>query len=134
MRWGGIGGVVGFLSCLLGSLVGVVVAGFVGWRCGRQAAGSEDGGTAGTGALAGLVGGAIAMPVFVVGASAGAVVGGRAVEMNQLAKMLSEMLGTAISAEQAWEFFLIAVVFGAALQAAVLVSTAVAAGAWAKRS
>ncbi|MDQ4127117.1 MAG: hypothetical protein M3151_04060, partial [Actinomycetota bacterium] len=36
--WGGIGGVVGFLISLLGSLPGILVAGFVGYSCGRRAA------------------------------------------------------------------------------------------------
>lgn len=131
MRWGGIGGVVGFLTSLLGSLVGILVAGFVGFYCGRRAAGED--GSSGEGALAGLVSGVIAAPVFVVGASAGALVAGRSLEMAGVAATLSEMLGTSISAEQAWQLFLLAVVFAAAIQAAVLILASVAAGAWTRR-
>ncbi len=134
LRWGGIGGVVGFFGSLLGSLVGIVIAGFVGVSCGRRAAGAGEGGSAGAGALAGLISGVVAMPVFVVGASAGALVAGKSVEMSQIASMLSDMLGTSVSAEEAWQFFLLAVVFGAVLQAAVLILASVVAGAWSTRS
>lgn len=133
MTWGGVGGVVGFASCLLGSVVGILVAGFVGWACGKRAAKAGAGETSGAGALAGLIGGTIAAPVFVVGASAGAIVAGRAVEMRQMSAMLSDMLATSISPEEAWRLFLLAVVVAAVLQVAVLVSTSVAAGAWASR-
>lgn len=134
MRWGIIGGVVGFFLSLLGSLVGIVVAAFVGVACGRRSAATAEGGSAGAGALAGLVGGAVAAPVFVVGASAGAVVAGRSVEMARVSAMLSEMLGTAISAEEAWRLFVLAVVFAAVLQVAVLILASVAAGAWTRRT
>lgn len=134
LRWGVVGGVVGFFASLLGSLVGIVIAGFVGVSCGRRAAEADEGGSASAGALAGLKGGAVAMPVFVVGASAGALVAGRSVEMSQIASMLSEMLGTSISAGEAWRFFILAVVFGAVLQAAVLILASVAAGAWVTRN
>lgn len=133
MRWGVIGGVIGFFFSLLGSLVGIVVAAFVGAACGRRSAAATGGGTAGAGALAGLVGGAVAAPVFVVGASAGAVVAGRSVEMASVAGMLSEMLDTTISAEEAWRLFVLAVVFAAVLQVAVLILASVAAGAWVTR-
>lgn len=134
MRWGVIGGVVGFFLSLLGSLVGIVAAAFVGVACGRRSAAAVEGGSAGAGALAGLVGGAVAAPVFVVGASAGAVVAGRSVEMARIAGMLSEMLGTSVSAEEAWRLFVLAVVFAAVLQVAVLILASVAAGAWARRA
>lgn len=139
MRWGVIGGVIGFFMSLLGSLVGIVVAAFVGVACGRRAAAEageagNEAGSAGAGALAGLVGGAVAAPVFVVGASAGAVVAGRSVEMASVAGMLSDMLGTAVSAEEAWRLFVLAVVFAAVLQVGVLILASVIAGAWTRRS
>ncbi|HEX2728962.1 MAG TPA: hypothetical protein VHM16_04355 [Rubrobacteraceae bacterium] len=132
MRWGVIGGIVGFVASLLGSLVGILVAVFVGVSCGRRAA-ADGGESAGAGALAGLVSGAVAAPVYVVGASAGALVAARTVEMKQVAFMLSNMLDTSISADEAWRFFLVAVVFAAALQAGVFVVSSVAAGAWVRR-
>jgi hypothetical protein len=129
MIWGGIGGVVGFLVSLLGSLVGILAAGFVGFSCGRRAA--EAGRR--TGALSGLVGGAVAAPAYVLGSAAGALVAVRGIGATRLAATLSEMLGTRVTPDEAWLFFLLSLVLAAFLQAAILILASTAAGAWAKR-
>jgi hypothetical protein len=54
--------------------------------------------------------------------------------MAQVAAMLSDMLGTAISAEEAWRLFVLAVILAAVFQAALFVLASVAAGAWTRRS
>jgi hypothetical protein len=131
MVWGGVGGIVGFLTSLLGSLVGIVVAGFVGFSCGRRAAEADAGSR--SGALSGLVGGAVAAPGFVIGASAGALVAARGIGTARIATTLSEMLGTQISPEEAWRFFLLSLVLAAVFQAVVLVLASTAAGALASR-
>lgn len=131
MTWGGIGGVVGFLASLLGSLAGMVVAGFVGASCGRRAAEAEAGRRAG--ALSGLVGGSVAAPVFVLGASAGALVSARALGTREIAATLSDLLGTQISSDEAWVLFLLSLVFAAIFQAVILILASTAAGAWATR-
>ena len=131
MVWGGVGAVVGFLTSLLGSLVGILVAGFVGFSCGRRAAEADAGRRAG--ALSGLVGGAVAAPAFVIGASAGALMSARAIGSPRIAATLSEMLGTQVSSEEAWRFFLLSLVLAGIFQAVVLVLAATAAGAWALR-
>ncbi len=131
MVWGGIGGAVGFLASLLGSLAGILVAGFVGVACGRRAAEAEAGRR--TGALSGLLGGAVAAPVYVLGASAGAVVAARGIGSARLAAMLSEMIGTPFSSEEAWQLFLLSLILAAVFQIVVLVLASTAAGAWATR-
>jgi hypothetical protein len=131
MVWGGIGGLVGFLASLLGSLSGVVVALFVGLSCGKRAAVAEAGRR--SGGLSGLIGGVVAAPVYVVAAAAGALVAARWIGTQRLASMLSEMLETEISAQEAWWFFLASLVVAAIFQVAVLVGASVAAGAWAER-
>jgi hypothetical protein len=131
MVWGGIGGIVGFLASLLGSLVGIVVAGFVGFSCGRRAAEADAGRRAG--ALSGLVGGAVAAPVFVIGASAGALVAARRIGSAQIAATLSDVVGTRITPEEAWQLFLLSIVLAAVFQAVILVLASTAAGAWATR-
>jgi len=128
MIWGGIGGVVGFLVSLLGSLVGIVVAPFVGISCGRRAA--ADGRA---GALSGLVGGAVAAPAYVLGSALGALLAARGIGAPRLAATLSEWLGTQVSADEAWIFFLVSLLLSAILEAAILVSASTAAGAWTKR-
>jgi hypothetical protein len=131
MTWGGIGAVVGFLTSLLGSLVGILVAGFVGASCGRRAAEAEVGRR--PGALSGLVGGVVAAPAFVIGASAGALVAAREIGSPRIAEVLSEVLGTQVSSDEAWQVFLLSVVVAAVFQGVVLILTSVAAGAWATR-
>jgi hypothetical protein len=131
MVWGGVGGVVGFLASLLGSLVGIVVAGFVGYFCGRRAAAADA--QRRSGALSGLVGGAVAAPAFVIGASAGALVAAWRIGSSRIAATLSEMLGMQISPEEAWRFFLLSLILSAIFQAVVLVLASTAAGAWALR-
>ncbi len=131
MVWGGIGGVVGFLAALLGSLAGILVAGFLGYSCGRRAAEVDAGRRAG--ALSGLVGGAVAAPAFVIGASAGALVAARRIGSSRIATALSDMLGMRVSPEEAWRFFLLSLALAAVFQAVVLVLASTAAGAWALR-
>jgi hypothetical protein len=131
MVWGGIGGVVGFLASLLGSLAGIVVAGFVGYSCGRRAAEADARRRAG--ALSGLLGGAVAAPGFVIGTSAGALVAARRIGSSRIATALSDMLGMRVSPEEAWRFFLLSLVLAALFQAVILVLASAAAGAWALR-
>ena len=131
MVWGGIGGVVGFLASLLGSLAGILVAGFVGYACGRRAA--EACAPRRAGALSGLLGGAVAAPAFVIGASAGALVAARRIGSSRIAAALSDMLGMRISPEEAWRFFLLSLALAAIFQAVVLVLASTAAGGWALR-
>lgn len=130
MTWGGIGGLVGFLASLLGSLAGLVAGGLIGYSCGKRAAMSEDDRP---GALSGLIGGAVAVPVYVIGASAGALVAARGIGSSRLAGTLSEVMGMEISSEEAWTLFLLGTVLAAVLQAAIFVLAATAAGALAKR-
>lgn len=130
MTWGGIGGLVGFLASLFGSLAGLVAGGLIGYSCGKRAAMSE---ADRPGALSGLIGGAVAVPVYVIGASAGALVAARGIGSSRLAGTLSEMTGMEISSEEAWTLFLVSIVLAAVLQAAIFVLTATAAGALAKR-
>ncbi len=131
MVWGGIGGVLGFLVSLLGSVAGIIFAGFVGFSCGRRAAAAEEGRR--SGALAGLVGGAVAAPVFVLGATLGSAVAVQSMGTGEIATILSEMLGQEISADQAWQFFLLSLIVAAFIQAGLLVLASTAAGAWATR-
>jgi hypothetical protein len=131
MVWGGIGGIVGFLVSLLGSLAGIVVAGFVGFSCGRRAAEADAGRRAG--ALSGLVGGAVAAPVFVIGASAGALVAAQRIGSGRIAATLSDVVGTRVTPEEAWRFFLLSLVLAAIFQAVVLILASTAAGAWTTR-
>ena len=131
MVWGGVGAVVAFLTSLLGSLVGILVAGFVGLSCGRRAAEADAGRR--DGALSGLVSGAVAAPAFVIGASIGALLAARGIGSARIATTLSDMLGTQVSPEEAWRFFLLSLVLAAVFQAVVLVLASTAAGAWASR-
>jgi hypothetical protein len=131
MVWGGIGGVVGFLVSLLGSLAGILVAGFVGFSCGRRAA--EADAQRRSGALSGLVGGAVAAPAFVIGASAGALVAARRIGSSRMAATLSDILGMQISPDEAWRFFLLSLLLAAVFQAVILILASTAAGAWARR-
>ncbi len=129
MIWGGIGGVVGFLVSLLGSLVGILVAGFVGFSCGRRAA--ESGRR--TGALSGLIGGAVAAPAYVLGSALGSFVAVRGIGASRISATLSDMLGTQVTPDEAWLFFLLSLALAAFLQATVLILASTAAGAWTKR-
>jgi len=129
MIWGGIGGVVGLLVSLLGSLVGTLVAGFIGFSCGKRAAvaGSR------AGALSGLVGGAVAAPMYVLGSTLGALLAARQIGATGIATTLSDVLGTRVSADEAWIYFLFSLILSAILEASVLILVSSAAGAWAKR-
>ena len=129
MVWGGIGGVVGLVVSLLGSLVGIVVAVFIGVACGRRAAAAEQR----AGAISGLVGGAVAAPVYALGSTIGALFAAREIGAVRLAATLSELLGSKVSADEAWTFFLVSLVLSAVIEITLLVLAATAAGAWAKR-
>ena len=129
MVWGGIGGVVGLVVSLLGSLVGILVAVFIGISCGRRAAAAEQW----AGALSGLVGGAIAAPVYALGSTIGALFATREIGAARLAATLSELLGSQVSADEAWTFFLVSLVLSAIIEVTLLVAAATAAGAWTKR-
>ncbi|MDP8940340.1 MAG: hypothetical protein M3N10_08630 [Actinomycetota bacterium] len=132
MVWGGIGGVVGFLTALIGGAVaGVLISGFIGFSCGRRAAAAEAGRK--SGALSGLIGGSLATPIFVLGASAGSVISARRVSTAEMADMISEMAGMEVTPEGAWQLFLLSLVFAAFIQALVLILVSTAAGAWAMR-
>ena len=116
---------------MLGSITGIIFAGFVGFSCGRRAAVAEDG--CRSGALAGLIGGAVAAPMFVVGATLGSAVAVQSMGTAEIATILSDMLGQEISADQAWQFFLLSLVVAAFIQAGLLILVSAAAGAWAMR-
>lgn len=131
MVWGGVGGVLGFLVSLLGSIAGIIFAGFVGFSCGRRAAVAEKGRR--SGALSGLVGGLVAAPMFVLGATLGSAVAVQRMGTAEIATILSDMLGREISADQAWQFFLLSLLVAAVVQAGLLVLASAAAGAWATR-
>ena len=115
MRWGGIGGVIGFAASLLGPLVGIVAAGFVGAACGRRSARVSGGGPL-DGALAGLLGGVVAATVFAVGAATGAVLAIRRIGAESAAATLGEIIGTSFSPEQSWQLYLLGIPLSAALQ------------------
>jgi hypothetical protein len=129
MIWGGIGGVLGFLVSLPGSLVGIVFAGFFGFACGRRAA------VAGrrAGALSGLIGGAVAAPGYMLGSAIGALLTARLIGAVEIATTLSDVLGTQVSADEAWIYFLLSLVLSAILEVLILVSVSSAAGAWTNR-
>ncbi len=124
---------VGFLASLFGPLGGIVAAGFLGAACGRRAARASGEEAPPGGALAGLLGGAVAAPVFAVGAAAGAVLAIRRVGAESTAVALGEVLGTALSPEEAWRLYLLGLAFAAAIQVSLVVLAAVAAGALALR-
>lgn len=129
VRWGVIGGVVGFAVSLLGSLAGMVAAGFVGVWCGRSSAGASGV----SGVFAGFVGGVVAAPVFAVGATAGALVTARGFGAEEIAAMLSDVVGTKVSPEQAWQLFLISTLVAAIFQLGILIAASAVAGALAAR-
>lgn len=130
MTWGVIGGVAGFLASLLGPPVGLVVGGIVGYLCGKRAAAADPDRQ---GALSGLISGSIAMPVFVVGSCAGALVNARMAGFSSLTASLRNVAGMEISSEQAWRLYLVTILLTAVFQAATFVGAATAAGALAKR-
>ena len=130
MVWGCIGGIAGFFASLLGSLAGLLTGLFVGYACGKRAAGSSP---ERPGALSGLVGGAVAAPVYAVGAAAGALVAAHGIGSPRIAATLSEVMGTTVSPDEAWTLFLLSIVLAAVLQTAALVGAATLAGALAKR-
>lgn len=133
MIWGGIGGVIGFLVSLFGSLAGMIAAIFVGISCGRRAADAEEGKR--PGAISGLVGGAFAAPVYVLGAASGAVIAAQQIGGEQMAQTLSEIefLDIQLTAEEAWNLYLASLVFSGIIQASIVVGMAALAGFLAAR-
>jgi len=129
MVWGGIGGLVGLLVSLLGSLIGIVVAVLIGVSCGRRAAAAEQR----AGAISGLVAGGIAAPVYALGSTIGALFAAREIGASRLAATLSELLGSKISPDEAWAFFLASLVLSALIEITLVVAASTAAGAWSKR-
>jgi hypothetical protein len=129
MVWGGIGGVVGLLVSLLGSLVGILVAVFIGFSCGRRAAAAEQR----AGVISGLVAGAIAAPVYALGSTIGALFAAREIGATRLAATLSELLGSTISPNEAWAFFLASLALSAMIEITLLVAASAGTGAWSKR-
>jgi hypothetical protein len=126
MVWGGIGGAVGLLVSLLGSLIGIV---FIGISCGKRAAAAGPW----AGAVSGLVAGAIVAPVYALGSTIGALFAAQEIGAARLAQTLSELLGSNVSADEAWVFMLISLVLSAVIEIILLTGVAAAAGAWAKR-
>src|SRR5215211_4357898 len=98
MIWGGIGGVVGLLVSLLGSLDGILVAGSIGFSCGRRAAIAGNR----AGELSGLVGGACAAPVYVLGSTLVAPLAALQFVFSWIATALSDLLCLHTSAYQPW--------------------------------
>lgn len=133
MVWGGIGGVIGFLVSLFGSLAGMVAAIFVGISCGRRAARADEGRR--HGAVSGLVGGAFAAPIYILGAASGALVAAQQIGGEQMAEMLAEIefVDIELTAEEAWNLYLASLVFSGFIQAAVLIGMAALAGTLAAR-
>jgi len=131
VTWGGIGAVLGFCVSLLGSLAGMVAATFIGVSVGRRAADAD--GEDKSGALAGLVGGAIAAPAVVVGATAGALVSVRSVNLESIAVEVSGMLGATVTTDETWRLILLAVAIAAVFQIILLIGASTAAGAWAAK-
>ena len=129
MVWGGIGGLVGLLVSLLGSLIGIVVAVLIGVSCGRRAAAAEQR----AGAISGLVAGGIAAPVYALGSTIGALFAAREIGASRLAATLSELLGSKISPDEAWAYFLASLVLSALIEITLVVAASTAAGAWSKR-
>lgn len=131
LRWGSIGGILGLVFSVLGSLAAIVVAGFVGVACGRRAADVEAGQR--SGAMAGLVGGAIAAPVFVLGAATGGFAVGQMVGAEEISAVLSETVSMDIPPDEAWMIFIASLFVAALVQATILILASVAAGAWRAR-
>jgi len=129
--WGVIGGVLGFCVSLLGSLAGMVAATFIGVSLGRRAADAD--GEDKSGALAGLVGGAVAAPAVVVGATAGALVSVRSVNLESIAVQVSGMIEATVTPDEAWRLILLAIAVAAVVQIILLIGASTAAGAWTAR-
>ncbi len=128
--WGGVGGVAGFLASLLAASIGGILAAVViGIFCGRRAAVAAGR----RGGISGLIGGAVASPVFAVGASAGVLVVAQELGMEEISSTLENVLGVAVSNEEAWQIFLAGVLLTAVFQCALLILTSVVAGSRALR-
>lgn len=125
---------MGFLASLtLASPGGIVASIFVGVACGRRA--SAAGEEHQRGARAGLVGGLMAAPVFVLGAASGALVGVREMGMSEISSTVGDISGMQVSSQEAWILLLAGLAFAAVVQASALIlSSVLAAGRAAKQS
>lgn len=120
--WGVIGGIAAFAaSFVVPFLGGLLAAVLVGVACGRRSAGSGEE-SAGRN---GFSSGALAAPVFVLGAAAGTLLISQQVSMQELASTASETSGVAITGEEAWQVLLGGTVVVGLLQAAALILTSV---------
>lgn len=128
--WGGVGGVAGFLASLLAASIGGILAAVViGIFCGRRAAAAAGR----RGGISGLIGGAVASPVFALGASAGALILAQDLGVGEISSILEDILGMAVSNEEAWQFFLAGLFITAVFQGMVLILASVVAGSRALR-
>lgn len=130
MVWGAVGGVVGFIVSLFGSFAGIIAAGFIGFSCGKRAA---KAGKEGSGASSGLVGGALAAPLFVLGAAAGAIVAAQTIGGAEIATSLSGILDVELSGDEAWNLYLVGTAVAAIVQAGILIAVSTASAAWTSR-
>ena len=80
-----------------------------------------------------MIGGAVAVPGYVLGSTLGALLAARLIGAAEIAATLSEILGTRVSGDLAWTYFLVSLILSAILEAVILVSVSSAAGAWTKR-
>ena len=80
-----------------------------------------------------MIGGAVAAPGYVLGSTLGALLAARQIGAAGIATTLSEVLGTQVSADEAWIYFLFSLILSAILEASVLILVSSAAGAWTKR-
>ena len=71
--------------------------------------------------------------MYAIGSTLGALLTGREIGASMMATSLSDMLGTQISADEAWTLFLVGLVLSAILEVTLLVAASTAAGAWSKR-
>jgi hypothetical protein len=71
--------------------------------------------------------------LYALGSTIGALFAAREIGALRLAATLSELLGSKVSADEAWTFFLVSLVLSALIEITLLVLAATAAGAWAKR-
>jgi hypothetical protein len=79
------------------------------------------------------VGGVVAAPVFVIGSAAGALLAVQAVEREEMARLIGDMAGVAITPDEAWALYLLSLAIAGVLQAIAVVAASTLAGALAGR-
>lgn len=120
--WGVIGGIAGFAASLfLPFLGGLVAALMIGVACGRRSAVSGKEGASRNG----FVSGALAAPVFALGAAAGTLAITQQVSLEDLASTAGERAGVAIDSQEVWQILIGATVVVGLMQAAALILTSV---------